>query len=37
MQSGQERVDACGESLVAVVGPDVLAEGGQHREAVGGQ
>src|SRR6266542_2600440 len=38
--SGQpvdEHVEAGGESLVAVVEPDVVAEGGQGGEAVGGQ
>lgn len=33
----EEGVKAGGEPLVAVVGPDVLAEGGQGGEVVGGQ
>ena len=37
LQPSEEGVEAGGEPFVAVVGPDVLAEGGQHREAVGGQ
>jgi HSP20 family protein len=34
---GEERVEAGGESLVAVVGPDVLADGGEGGEAIGRQ
>jgi hypothetical protein len=33
--AAQEGFEAGGESLVAVAGPDVLAEGGQDGEAVG--
>jgi HSP20 family protein len=35
--AAEEGVEAGGEPLVAVVGPDVLAEGSQRREAVSGQ
>jgi hypothetical protein len=34
---GEEGVEAGGEPLVAVVGPDVLAEGGDGGEALGWQ
>jgi hypothetical protein len=37
LDAAEEGVEAGGESLVAVVGPDVLAEGGQGGEAVGRQ
>jgi hypothetical protein len=37
LEPSEERVEACGESLVAVGGPDVLADGGQRRESVGWQ
>jgi hypothetical protein len=35
LDAAEEGVEAGGESLVAVAGPDVLAEGGQAGEAVG--
>ena len=37
LQPVDEHVEAGGEALVAVVDPDVLAEGDQGGEAVGGQ
>jgi hypothetical protein len=37
LDAAEEGVEAGGESLVAVTGPDVLAEGGQGGEAVGWQ
>src|ERR1700733_4023961 len=37
VDTGEERVEAGGESLVAVVGPDVLAEGGEGGKAIGRQ
>ncbi len=37
LDAAKEGVEAGGESLVAVAGPDVLAEGGQGGEAVGWQ
>jgi hypothetical protein len=36
-QAGDDGVHAGGEALVAVAGPDLLADGGQHGEAVGWQ
>src|SRR6202034_831539 len=37
LESVEHDIEAGGESLVAVVGPDVLAEGREHGEAVGWQ
>lgn len=37
LEPGEDRLEAGGESFVAVVGPDVLADGRQRREAVGRQ
>src|ERR1700733_323919 len=37
LEAADERAEAGGESFVAVVGPDVLAESGQRGKAVGGQ
>ena len=37
LQPVDQHLEAGGEPLVAVVDPDVLAEGDQGREAVGGQ
>ena len=37
LQAAEEGVEAGGEPFVAVVGPDVLAEGGQRREPAGWQ
>ena len=37
LDAAEDGVEAGGESLVAVVGPDVRAEGSQEREAVGRQ
>jgi hypothetical protein len=37
LDAAEEGVEAGGESLVAVVGPDVFAEGSQGGEAVGWQ
>jgi hypothetical protein len=36
-EAAKEGVQAGGESFVAVVGPDVFAQGGQRREPVGWQ
>jgi hypothetical protein len=36
LESGDEEVEAGAEALVAVVDPDVFAQGDQGREAVGG-
>jgi hypothetical protein len=37
LEAAEERVQASGEPFVAVVCPDVLAQGGQRREPVGWQ
>jgi hypothetical protein len=37
LDAAEDGVEAGGESLVAVAGPDVLAEGSQEGEAVGWQ
>ena len=37
LEAADEGAEAGGEPFVAVVGPDVLAEGGQRGEAAGGQ
>jgi hypothetical protein len=37
LEAAEERVQAGGEPFVAVIGPDVLAQGGQRREPVGWQ
>jgi hypothetical protein len=36
LQAADKGMEAGGEPLVAIVRPDVLAEGGQHGEPVGG-